>query len=128
VFFWASITFPHQECHNYGRTFKHCYSHVCSRLFIKDIFPFQTTIVDWNDDDKVRIGMNAQLLKVVIAILFFWFNTLVNWTTLVMSFYCSYQFVLCLHLYPYGVKNVHLNKYSMCLSNGHLIFMLTKNR
>jgi hypothetical protein len=51
-----------------GRTSKHCYSHVCLTFFINDIFPFQTTIVDWNDDDKVRIGMNAQLLKVVIAI------------------------------------------------------------
>lgn len=27
-------------------------------LFIKFFFPFQVTIIDWNDDDKVRVGIN----------------------------------------------------------------------
>jgi hypothetical protein len=28
-------------------------------FFTKNTFPFQATIVDWNDEDKVRIGVNA---------------------------------------------------------------------
>jgi hypothetical protein len=28
-------------------------------FFTKEIFPFQVAIMDWNDEDKVRIGMNA---------------------------------------------------------------------
>ncbi len=28
-------------------------------FFIKDTFPFQTTVAIWNDNDKVKIGMNA---------------------------------------------------------------------
>jgi hypothetical protein len=42
-----------------GKTSKHCYPHVCARFFCYYIFPFQTAIVDYNDDDKVGIQMNA---------------------------------------------------------------------
>jgi len=27
-------------------------------LFIKIFFPFQVTIINWNDEDKVRVGIN----------------------------------------------------------------------
>jgi hypothetical protein len=27
-------------------------------LFIKNFFPFQVTIINWNDEDKVRVGIN----------------------------------------------------------------------
>jgi len=30
-------------------------------FFIKDIFPFQATIANWNDGDKVIVGLNAWL-------------------------------------------------------------------
>jgi hypothetical protein len=26
-------------------------------LFIKNFFPFQVTIIDWNDEDNVRVGI-----------------------------------------------------------------------
>jgi hypothetical protein len=28
-------------------------------FFTKETFPFQVAIMDWNDGDKVRIGVNA---------------------------------------------------------------------
>jgi hypothetical protein len=28
-------------------------------FFTKETFPFQVVIMDWNDEDKVRIGVNA---------------------------------------------------------------------
>jgi hypothetical protein len=28
-------------------------------FFTKKTFPFQVAIMDWNDGDKVKIGMNA---------------------------------------------------------------------
>jgi hypothetical protein len=31
-------------------------------LFIKKFFPFQVTIIDWNDEDKVRVGINEFFL------------------------------------------------------------------
>jgi hypothetical protein len=38
-------------------------------FFVNYIFPFQKAIVDYNDDDKVEIKMNAYILfKVVITI------------------------------------------------------------
>jgi hypothetical protein len=31
-------------------------------FFIKDFFPFQGTITNWNDENKVRLGIDAWML------------------------------------------------------------------
>jgi hypothetical protein len=60
-----------------GKTSKHCYPHVCTRFFCYYIFPFQTAIVDYNDDDKVGIQMNAYILLKVLFTIYFLFVVVV---------------------------------------------------
>jgi hypothetical protein len=38
----------------------------------KETFPFQVAIMDWNDGDKVRIGVNAWLLGFVVLTCLLW--------------------------------------------------------
>jgi hypothetical protein len=46
-------------------------------FFVNYIFPFQKAIVDYNDDDKVEIKMNASILFKVVATIYFLFVVIV---------------------------------------------------
>jgi hypothetical protein len=46
-------------------------------FFVNYIFPFQTAIVDYNDNNKVGIQMNAQILLKVVGTIYFLFVVVV---------------------------------------------------
>ncbi len=126
-----------QYLHHLGIWFEYCLHFKCNTYIILEYLhspwnlegyyitlpkPISNTIPTPYCKNILNHGTNEGIVK---------FVTLMvkgNETITKMSFYCSWQFILCLCMHPYGVKNAHFNKYPRCLFNGHLIFMLTKNR
>ncbi len=54
-------------------------------FFSKETFLFQVVVIDWNDEDKVRIGVNAWLLGFVVLTYILWNCNLLFCIVLLLS-------------------------------------------
>ncbi len=91
---FSTLTFMNSKLWN--RLARHLDIVICmftEKFFINKTFPFQVAIMDWNDGDKVKIGVNAWLLGFVVLtcilwILGYYFVLFCCWASLWVCWWC----------------------------------------